>query len=389
MMKRPSKTWVEISKAALTNNVRAFRRHVGEKTAVMAVVKSNAYGHGLVDVAKIADRNGVSWFGVDNVDEGIALRKNGITKPILLLGYTLNERLADCVAHRLSFVVYNMETVKAIRALKLPRLSSRPGLSTKAAFVHVKIETGTTRQGVSGDALKRLVRELKKTPGVVIEGASTHFANIEDTTDHAYAETQLQRFREGLSILSKEGIDPPWKHAACSAATVLFPETYFNLVRLGISMYGIWSSKETLAVAKGRARLDLKPVMTWKTIIAQIKKVKKGTPVSYGLTERVTRDSTLAILPIGYWDGFDRKLSSNGIVLIRGRRCKVIGRVCMNMCVVDVTDVPGIRVEDEVVLLGRQKKEIVSAEDIASKVGSINYEVLTRVNPLIPRVVRP
>ncbi|MFA5935359.1 MAG: alanine racemase [Patescibacteria group bacterium] len=385
---KPSKTWVEISKSALTQNVRAFRRHVGDKTAVMAVVKSNAYGHGLVEVAKIADKEGAAWFGVDNVDEAIQLRKNGIRKPILVLGYTLNERLRDCVTHRISFVVYNLETVKALRALKLQPLSKHPKPAAKAAFVHIKIETGTTRQGVSGDELKRLVRELKKTPGVVIEGASTHFANIEDTTDHSYAEQQLQRFQDGLSVLSKEGINPAWKHAACSAATVLFPDTYFNLVRLGVSMYGLWSSKETLAVAKNRKeKLDLQPVMTWKTVIAQVKRVKKGTPVSYGLTERANRDSVLAIIPVGYWDGFDRKLSGSATVLVRGHRCKVMGRVCMNMCVIDVTDVPGVRVEDEVVLLGRQKNEVVSAEDIASKIGSINYEIVTRVNPLLPRVV--
>lgn len=389
-MKQPAKTWVEISKKALTNNVRAFRRYVGEKTAVMAVVKSNAYGHGLVEVAQIADKEGAAWFGVDNVDEGISLRKNGIKKPILILGYTLNERLADCVKHRLSFVVYNMETVKAIRALKLKAVTGKPGLGTKAAFAHVKVETGTTRQGVSGDELQKLVRELKKTPGVVIEGVSTHFANSEEANDRSYLDEQRARFDEALEVLLKEGIDPPWKHAACSAAVVLYPETYFNLVRLGVSMYGLWPSIETQDAAKKKLNaLPLKPVMTWKTVIAQVKHVKKGTPVSYDLTERVKRDSVLAILPVGYWDGFDRGLSSVGEVLVRGHRCRVVGRVCMNMCVIDVTDIPGVKVEDEVVLLGQQKNEEVSAEGIASHIGSINYEVVTRINPLLPRVLRP
>lgn len=389
-MTRTAKTWVEISKRALTQNVRAFRRHVGKNTAVMAVVKSNAYGHGLVEVATIADKEGAAWFGVDNIDEGIALRKNGITKPILLLGYTLNDRLAECVKHRLSFVVYNLETVDALKKLRLKPLHRHAALGTRAAFVHIKIETGTTRQGVSGDDLRTLVRALKETPGVVIEGVSTHFANIEDTTDHSYAEGQLVRFNDALSLLREEGVDPPWKHAACSAATVLFPDTYFNLVRLGVSMYGLWSSKETQAIAQTRSSsLQLKPVLTWKTVVAQVKRVKKGTPVSYGLTERVKRDSTLAVLPVGYWDGFDRSLSSVGEVLIKGHRCKVMGRVCMNMCVVDVTDVPNVRVEDEVVILGTQRGERVSAEDIASKVGTINYEIVTRINPLLPRVVSP
>jgi alanine racemase len=383
------KTWIELSKSALTKNVRAFRRHVGDQTSIMTVVKSNAYGHGLIEVAKVADAEGAHWFGVDNVDEGIALRKAGIKKPILLLGYTLNDRLKDCVDHRLSFVVYNLETAQAIRRLKLPRVPKKPVLGMKAAFVHLKIETGTTRQGVSGDELQKLVRELKKTPGVVIEGASTHFANIEDTTDHTYAANQLRRFEEALTTIASEGIDPPWKHAACSAATVLFPDTYFNLVRLGVSMYGLWSSKETQAIAaQDQLSLKLEPVMTWKTVVAQVKRVEKGTPVSYGLTERVRRDSKLAVLPIGYWDGFDRKLSSIGEVLIRGRRCKIMGRICMNMCVVDVTDVPGVRAEDEVVILGAQKMERISAEDIASKIGTINYELVTRINPMIHRMIQ-
>ena len=383
------KTWVEISKSALTSNVRAFRRHVGEKTSIVAVVKSNAYGHGLVEVAKVADKEGAAWFGVDNVDEGIALRKNGIKKPILILGYTLIDRLRDCVDYRLSFVVYNMETARALKSLHLKSVSKTPSKDAKAAYVHLKIETGTTRQGLSGPELVKLARELKKIPGVVIEGASTHFANIEDTTDHSYAEEQLERFQKNLALLSKEGVNPPWIHAACSAATVLFPETYFNLVRLGVSMYGLWSSKETLAVAKQKHQLlDLKPVLTWKTVVAQVKRVKKGTPVSYGLTERVSRDSKIAVLPVGYWDSYSRQLSGTGIVLIRGRRCKILGRVCMNMCLADVTDVPGVKVEDEVVLLGRQKTEMVSAEEIASKIGSINYTVVTNINPLIPRIVQ-
>jgi len=388
MMVREPKTWVEISRSALTHNITTFRKHVGAKTPIMAVVKSNAYGHGLVQVVKTADAAGAAWFGVDNVDEGLELRKNGITKPILVLGYTPDSRLKDCVESRLSFTVYNMGTAKALAKLHLHPIGTRPSLDTKAAFVHVKIDTGTTRQGVNGEELKRLIRALKKTTGVVIEGVSTHFANIEDTTDHTYADIQLQRFKDGLSILLKEGVDPPWKHAACSAATILFPETYFNLVRLGISMYGLWPSKETHAVAKQKRRvLDLKPVMSWKTIVAQVKRVKKGTPVSYGLTERVSRNAVLALIPVGYWDGYDRKLSNNGTVLIRGRRCKVVGRICMNMFVVDATDVPGIHVEDDVVLLGTQRNERVSAEDVASKIGSINYEVVTRVNPTIPRTL--
>ncbi len=371
------KIWVEISRSALMHNVRAFRRHLGSEVAVMAVVKSNAYGHGLVETAKIADRAGALWFGVDNVDEGITLRKNGITKPVLILGYTRNDRLRDCVANDLSFVIYNLETARHLTRL---RLTGRRG---SVANVHIKLETGTTRQGIAGEDLRRLARLLKKTHGVVIQGASTHYANIEDTTDESYAKHQLRRFEEGIVLLHEEGIDPPFLHTACSAAAILFPHTHFNLARIGISMYGLWPSKEMRVVAL----LRLTPTLTWKTVIAQIKCVSKRTPVSYGLTERTTRASKLAILPIGYWDGYDRGLSSIGHVLIRGRRCKIMGRVCMNMCVVDVTDVPGARVEDEVVLLGRQGSEEISAQDMASKLDTIHYEVVTRINPLLPRIL--
>ncbi len=387
-MQNLHKTRVEVSARALGHNIKGFKSILGG-AKMMAVVKSNAYGHGLAETAKIADKNGVAWFGVDNVDEGLALRKAGIKKPILVLGYTLNSRLRNCVDNSLSFMAYNQETVKALRSLKLKPLGVHPSKTAKAAYVHLKIETGTTRQGVAGKQLLDLAKSLLKVPGVVIEGASTHYANIEDTTDSSYAELQLKRYQENLDNLIRIGIDPPWKHTACSAAAILYPETYFNLARVGIAMYGLWPSKETQAVAKREKRLiDLEPVLTWKTVIAQIKSVKKNTPVSYGLTEKVSRDAKLAVLPIGYWDGYDRRgLSQVGQVLVRGHRCKVVGRICMNMCVIDVTEVPQARVEDEVVLLGKQGKDRISAEDLAAKIGTINYEVVTRINPTLPRIV--
>ena len=382
LRKPRAKTWVEISSRALTSNVKAFRSHLSDATQMMAVVKSNAYGHGLVETATIADAAGAAFFGVDNVDEGISLRKAGIKKPVLILGYTLKDRLLDCVKNDLSFVVYNLETATALKKLKLR------GGKGRMAKVHLKIETGTTRQGVEGDQLRKLARALKSTSGVVIEGASTHYANIEEVADISYAEAQLKRFQEAVALLHAEGIDPPYLHTACSAAAILFPRTYFNLARVGISMYGLWPSKETKEAAKKKVKtLSLKPVLTWKTVVAQLKKVKKGTAVSYDLTEKVSRDSVVAVLPIGYWDDFDRGLSGIGHVLIHGRRCKVLGRICMNMCMVDVTGITNVRIEDEVVILGKQKSEEITAEEIASQIGTINYEVVTRINPMLPRIV--
>ncbi len=380
-----SKTWVEISKRNLIHNLEAFRSHIPSQVGMMAVVKSNAYGHGLVEVARIAALQKVTWFGVDNVDEALQLRRSGIKSAILILGYTPHHRLQDCVKQNISFVVYNRETVFSLRSL----FARSPALQKKQARIHLKIETGTHRQGIHGLALQQLIKEIQKIPQIYIEGVSTHYANIEDTENHSYAERQLKEFHLALQILRAEGIDPPWKHTACSAAVILFPDTYFNLVRLGVAMYGLWPSENVRLLAQQKKRhLNLKPVLQWKTIIAQLKRVKKGSPIGYGLTERVSRDSILAVLPVGYWDGYDRGLSSCGTVLIRERLCKVLGRVFMNMCVVDVTDIPQqLRVEDAVTLLGTQKTVGVSAESIASKIGTINYEVVTRINPLLPRFV--
>jgi alanine racemase len=366
------KTWVEINKKALQNNIGQFRRLIGAKSKLMAVVKANAYGHGLVEVAKIAVKKGADWLGVDSVDEAIKIRKAGTKAPILIMGYTLFLRLKDVVKYDFRQVIYNKETIEKL----------------KRGRVHLKVETGTSRQGLEKEGLLELAKFIKKFPQIEIEGIYTHYANIEDTTDHSYAQEQLKRFKEAVNLLEKNGIRVPIKHTACSAAIILFPETYFDMVRLGISMYGLWPSRETFVSAQEKKRkIKLEPILTWKTKIAQIKNIKAGTPISYGLTEKISQDSKIAILPVGYFDGYDRKLSGVGNVLIGGKRCKILGRVCMNMIMVDVSHIPDIKLEDEVVLLGKQGKEQITAEELAQKIGTINYEVVTRINPLIPRIV--
>ncbi|MDD4995485.1 MAG: alanine racemase [Patescibacteria group bacterium] len=373
------KVWVEIIKNNLIYNLQTFRSIIGPKVALMSVVKSNAYGHGMIEVAKIAEPH-ADWFGVDSIDEALALKAAGIAKPILILGYTMNGRLTDVVENGFAQTVYNRDTIK-----NLGELSKK---INKKVNLHFKIETGTSRQGIGETDLMDRIAIVKQYSNLVIQGLSTHYANIEDTTDHSFAKSQLEKFNDAIKKLSEQGIEVPMKHTACSAATILFPETHFDLVRVGISQYGLWSSKETFVSANGEARkIDLKPVLTWKTVVSQVKSVPVSTPVGYGLTEKVSRDSRLAVLPIGYWDGFDRRLSSVGNVLIRGKRCKVLGRVCMNMIIVDATDLPEIKAEDEVVLIGRQGSEEITADEMAQKISSINYEVVTRINPLIKRKI--
>ncbi len=380
MLRHPYKTWVEISRQALIHNIGVFKKLIGTKTQLMAVVKSNAYGHDLEHVVPIMARSAVSWFGVDSIDEALRIDALRDEHPVLILGYTPLNRLEEAVRHGYRLTVYNSETIRA-----LGKITKR---LNRQSYVHIKCETGTGRQGISLEELVPLARLIGTFPGLILEGLSTHFANIEDTTDHSYAEAQLLKFKRMITMLENVGIRVPVKHAACSAATILFPETHFTMARVGVSLYGHWPSRETLVSANGlRRKIELKPVLTWKTCIAQIKKLPRGASVSYGLTERLSRDSRIAVLPIGYWDGFDRKLSSVGTVLVQGKRAKILGRICMNMCLADVTDIRSARLEDEVVLIGRQGREMIPAEEIAQKINTINYEVITRINPLIPRRV--
>ncbi|MCC7357151.1 alanine racemase [Candidatus Uhrbacteria bacterium] len=374
------KSWVEISRRAITSNVQTFKRHLGKKTLLMTVVKSNAYGHGLIPFSTIAAAAGTDWFGVDQLDEALALRKAGILQPILVLGYTSPARFKEAAESRISITVYSKTAILAAKKLNVSK--------NDRLRVHLEIETGITRQGLSGSELLSLAKKLHALPHIEIEGVFTHFANIEDTTDAGFSNVQLKRFSDALKELAQIGINPPVRHTACSAAAILFPNTLFTVARVGISSYGFWSSKETQATALIiKKPLFLKPVLTWKTLIAQVKQVQKGTGISYGLTERVKRDSFIAVIPVGYWDGYDRGFSRIGNVLIHGHRCKVLGRVCMNMFMVDVTDVPGVREGMEVVLIGKQGTEVIRAEDLATQIETIHYEIVTRINPLVPRIV--
>ncbi|WKZ29281.1 MAG: alanine racemase [Patescibacteria group bacterium] len=377
MGKGGPKTWVEISKNALVSNAKIFKRRAGASVAVMAVVKSNAYGHGLVEVAKTVQPH-LDWFGVDNVDEGLALRKAGIKKPILILGFTPSWRMQDAIRAGLRMTVSTREQVHAAK--------SAAKKAAKRGYLHVKAETGTTRQGAELRELPDIAEMIKSAKHLVLEGLSTHYANIEDATDHDYAAGQLETYQNALEILEAHGFHPDVKHTACTAAAVLYPDTHFNLVRVGIGLYGLWPSLETRLGAQAKGlEIELQPALAWKTTIAQVKDVKRGTPVSYGLTEKMPRTGKVAVLGVGYWDGYDRGLSSVGEVVVRGRKAKVLGRVCMNMCMIDVTDIPDVRAEDEVILLGEDGRVAVTADDLAHHLDTINYEIVTRINPLLPR----
>jgi alanine racemase len=372
---------VEISRSALVHNIREFRRIVGRRRLFLAVVKANAYGHGLVETSAIAVAEGVDWLGVNSVEEGVALRDAGIGVPVLVLGYAPLGVLEEAAARDLRLTVYNRETVRRLAAL-----AARSGRTVR---LHVKVETGTWRQGVVPKDLAAFVRDIRKHQGLVVEGLSSHFANIEDTTKHDYPRLQLDCYRTACRELEAAGLSVPMKHMSCTASTILFPEPEFNLARVGIGLYGLWPSKETYlsAVLEKKEPPSLRPVLSWKARVAQIKKVPSGAFIGYGCTYRTTRPTVLAVIPVGYYDGYDRRLSNAAHVLIKGRRAPVRGRVAMDFFMADVTDIPGVKLEDEATLLGADGRERIAAEDLAALAGTIGYEILARINPLIPRVV--
>ncbi len=370
-------TWIEIDGARLRSNVEAFRTLNAPGAALMVVVKANAYGHGIEAVAPIVAEQ-ADWLGVNSVDEAQALAHLGIRKPIAVLGHTPVDRADDVVENGYRQALYREDVARALSA-------SAARLKTTAK-VHLKIETGTNRQGIALADLPGFAASLRKLPAIEVEGAYTHFANIEDTLDPSFAQSQLRQFHESLAILGRMGIRPPILHASATAGALLYPEMNFNMVRAGIGAYGIWPSRETRVAARERGRrITLAPVLTWKTRVVQVKDVPAGGFVGYGLTYRAARPMKLVVVPVGYYDGYDRKLSNSGRALVNGQPASVVGRVAMNMTMLDVTDT-GAAVDDEVVLLGRQGDEEIRAEELAEKIGTIPYEVLARLNPQIPRV---
>ncbi len=373
-------SWVEILKSALKNNIKQFKQIISQDTLLCACIKAHAYGHGLIDTAKIFLDAGADWLSVNALYEARALRTSGITAPLFILGYVACEDIPEAVKLDCRVVVYNRETVK-----KIGKAAQQLG---KTARVHIKVETGTNRQGVPLSEVVDFARYIQQYSRIEIEGLATHFANIEDTTDHSYAQLQMQRFAQAADALGTADIRIPLKHCANSAATILFPQTHYQMVRVGIASYGMWPSQETFVsyVKEKKNNFTLMPAFTWKTRIAQIKTVAAGEYIGYGCTYKTSHETRLAIVPVGYYDGYDRGMSG-GYVLIQGKRAAVRGRICMNIIMAEITDIPEAKLEDEVILIGRSGDEFISAELVAQWAGTINYEITTRVNERIPRIV--
>lgn len=382
MINQPShKTWVEISAPALLGNIENLRSTLAAGVEFCAVIKANAYGHGLREVARTALRAGVKTFAVDNVDEALAIRALDATCTIFVLGYTLPLRHAEIVSGRLVQTVYDLETLKSL-------LEAARTLGSSAA-VNIKLETGLQRQGLDSRELEGVVELLLSAPDkLIVTGIGSHFASSEDLDHPQVTFDQMAKFEQLVTALTERGISPQYVHMACSAAALTKPDSQYNLARFGIAVYGLWPSPGVRrAVTLGRNRVELAPALAWRTVLAQVKNVAPGAQIGYGGNFVVNRPMRIAVLPVGYYDGYDRKLSSRGEVIVKGVRCAVLGNICMNMFMVDVSNVPGVKAGDTATLLGRDGMHAITADDLADKIGTINYEVVTRINPLIPRLV--
>jgi alanine racemase len=364
--------WAEVDLDAIAYNVQNIKKITGNKE-IIAVVKADGYGHGAIDIVPVLLENGVSKLAVAVITEAIELRKNNINASIMILGHTDLTYAEDLVKYDIEQTVYDLEYAK-----ELSKIAQR---DNKRAKIHIALDTGMGRIGfIPNEKSLSEVNEIAKLKGIIIEGIFTHFAAA-DEIDKEYTFMQFSKFKDFNEKLKSIGVDIPMKHCSNSGAIIDLPETYLDAVRAGIILYGYYPSNEV-----DKERLPLKPALTLKTKVVHIKELEKDNYISYGRTFKTERKSIIATLPIGYADGYSRLLSGKVKVIINGKLAKVVGRICMDQCMIDVTDIPNIKVSDEVILLGQSGDIKFNADDIANILGTINYEVICMLRQRIPRV---
>jgi len=364
-------TLCTIDLAALRWNLRQVRAKVGAQVKILSMVKANAYGHGAPAVSRALAEEGSDAFGVATLEEGVELRQAGIRTPILVVAGTYVEQLDQFFANDLTPVVHELDGMQRLDAAVRNR--------GKTLDVHVKIDTGMGRIGFLASEMNCWLDELKKLKALRLQGIFSHFSTAENVAGD-FTRAQLVTFSNLIQRLRAEGIAPRLVHLANSAATITLPAAYFDMVRPGIMLYGIYPSA---AMAN---QIELKPVLSWQTCIVQLKKVPAGTSISYGQTFVTEHESLIATLPVGYADGYSRLLSNRGAALVRGERAPVVGRVCMDLTMLDVTAIANVQQGDEVVLLGRQGDAEISADEMAGWANTISYEVLTSIAARVPRI---
>lgn len=370
-------TWAEINLQALSENFRQVRERVTPDVKIMAVVKADAYGHGAVECARRLAQEGADWFGVALPEEAIDLREAGIEQPILCLGGFWAGQEQACLRHNLVPVVYRPDMIEA-----LDRAARDAGTVINA---HLKIDTGMGRLGVRYDKVIEFVDAIRDYRNVRIDGLMTHFASADDPHQECFTQDQLARFREAVRILRERGLKPTYEDCANSAATSSYPQSWGNMVRPGGILYGLW--RDILPPLE--EPLTLRPVMSLHTRVMLLKWVRRGETLGYGCTFEASRDTLVATLPVGYNDGYARALSNRGRAIVRGHYASVVGRISMDLTLVDVTDMPGVRLNDRVTLLGEEGSLMIPAEDIARTAGTLSYEITCGISDRVPRFYLP
>lgn len=372
---------VELSRMNLDHNINVFRKLIHKSNPnnkFCAVVKSNAYGHGLTEIVTLCLESKVDLFGVNSLEEAHLIRKIHPTIPVLIMGDIPNlfQRPKEVQDENYWIMVSRFNEWKF-----LSEQSIRPK-------IHLKIDTGMGRLGTSGGILKTIINQAREI-NLPLDGVATHFASTEDFTEHSYSKMQLELFNNHIAKLEELGYVNLIQHCAASASALLFDEARMDMVRVGISLYGLWPSIETklsMNLLK-RPEAELRPVLTWKTKIQHIQDLPTGSFIGYGSTYKTTSPTKVGVVPIGYYEGLDRKHSNNGYMLVMGERAKILGRVCMNMTMIDLTHIKDVKIGDEVIIMGRSQNEIITADDLSQWAHTINYETVTKILPLFPRAI--
>lgn len=373
------RTWAQIDLSAIKHNFEEIKKKIKPETKILCVLKADAYGHGAEFLVREYEKLGADFFGVSNLDEALQLRKAGAKKSILIFGYTPSSCAKILAQNNISQAVFSLEYAK-----KLQEKCRNDGVKVKA---HLKIDTGMSRIGFfaqNPESIKKSVKEIEKIslmPEIEIEGMFTHFSVADDVTNNKdYTLKQIENFKSVILELEKAGIHVPIKHCCNSGGILSFPEMQLDMVRAGVILYGLYPSNEV------KNKINLKPAMQLKTVVSQVKTIPEGTSVSYGRTFVSDRKLKIASVAIGYADGYSIKFSNNSDMLLHGKRVKVLGRVCMDQLMLDVRDVEDIKEGDEVTVFGYDGENYISVEELADKIGTINYEIVCLIGKRVPRI---
>jgi len=377
--------WITVDLKAIDFNIKQFRCLLKPQTKIMAVVKANAYGHGLFEVAKQSIKSGAASLGVITAEEAITLRKHGVLQPIVVLGAVAKDEIAPLIRNKIALSVFNEESYRAIARMA--------DIINRKAIVHVKLDTGINRLGFpSVDSALRIIKLISaKTRQFELEGLYSHLASVEEL-NQSYTNEQILLFERLVRKVANIGIKIPVISLAASAAAMMVPESRFNCIRIGISLYGLWPSRGVelwCKRSKKTRNFRLKPALTYKTRLVQIKRVKAGSYIGYGCNYQAKSAMTVGVIPVGYFEGLPRRLGNLGFALLKGAVVPFVGRVCMNMIILDISRRPRAKVGDEVILIGRSQNKEITATDVADWASTINYEIVSRLPEHITRVYKP